>query len=174
MANRDLANGFLPVGVKGGGELPGPRAYNAVGGTAFVVGAFVRLTSGQVGVANPTAGALLGVVAGQNGYTRLGDTCIASATTNQDVFVYDHPMTIFEGQCEGTATSAQTSDLCDWSGAAGAMEVALGTSTESTLQVEEIVEGPTESRGNQVIGANSLIRFTISKHERGNTASRAT
>jgi len=167
MANRDLANGFEAVGTLSGAKLPGPTAFNSAGGQTWKVGAVARLVSGQAVNPTTTAGSLLGVVAPQQGIGRLGSTCIASATTNQDVMIYAGDDIVFQGQSSGTATSVMVGLLCDWVGAAGAQEVATATSTESVFCVRELVVGPTESRGVQAIGANSLVRFTIAKCQVG-------
>lgn len=174
MANRDLTNGFEAIGTLYGAKTPGPTAYNSTGGEAWKVGAVVALSSGQA--INPTAtvGSLLGIVAPQLGVTRLGETCIASATTSQDVMVYDDPDIVFQAQCSGTATSVMIGKLCDWEGSAGTQEINENAETEGTFLIREIVTGPTESRGIQAIGANSLVRVTIAKHQVGLYADQTT
>ena len=167
MANRDLPNGFRAVGTLWGNELPGPREYPAASGEDFVVGAVVALSSNYLVNPTTTVGSLLGVVAGQNGVTRLGDTAVSSTTTGQKIKVWDYPHTMFEAQTSGTATSAMIGKLVDWEGAAGSQEINEDATTEKTFMIREIVTGPTESRGNQAIGTNSLVRVTIAKHQAG-------
>jgi len=167
MANRDLPVGFQAIGTLSGAKLPGPVAFNSAGGETWKVGAVARLVSGQAVNPTVTCGSLLGIVAPQQGISRLGSTCITSATTNADVMIYAGSDIMFDGQCSGTATSVMVGLLCDWEGAAGVQEVNENATTESTLCVRELVVGPTESRGTQAIGANSLVRFTIAKCQVG-------
>lgn len=122
MANLDNPHGLCAVKMLNGGKIP-MHKYTSAATTAIYQGDVVTLRSaGQVAVLKTTGGAsnVIGVAANY-------------AAVSSDVWVYDHPETIFEVQSDGGTDPGSTTGL----GLVGNTGVLVVTSGNTTSKISK-------------------------------------
>ena len=167
MANTDKPNGFRPAY---GEVYHSPHKWTVAGSEAIAVGDVVYLNSdGRVAFA----------AAGQNG-DLLGVAATAvttAATTATEIWVWDHPLQVFEGQYSGNGAltdpfTTRSSAACfALAGTTGIQEINESSSTGDCFKIVGVGRDPANGEVSAV-GANQRVkcRLNLAKHVFGTTA----
>ena len=190
MANVDRPNGFRPVGHLSGGAFTGRvRKYYSINDNLFL-GDFVEkeatgTASGSGGYAGVdrmdtgTADILVGCVVGWEINPDSLNAMHHAASATLAVYINDDPMTIYEGQCDGTIAVTGIGLNADvtigagstTTGASGMEIAASGAAT--TIATPLKIMGLVEREDNDVSSANAnwlvMLNLHAYKNEGGTT-----
>jgi len=163
MANKDIPNGFKPIG-----RYAQQTLWPATASQTIVAGDMVFLDSaGRVSIATTSTAAVMGVAA----------SSVVSSTAGDDIYVYDNPLQRFSGQCSGDGALADpytcfTSGSCfDIEGTTGIMEINEDATTYDIVKVVGVGYDPLTGNSSEV-GTNQRKIFIINpvKHQLGTFA----
>ena len=147
-ANLDAPQGFKPVDINGASKS---RLHETAASQTIAKGdAVIMNSAGQIEIALSSSGTLLGVAG----------SAVTSSSAGDDIWVYDDPNQVFEGQCSGTYAITINSTFVDIEGTTGIMEINENASTEKVIQVLHMDP-------NSSVGANARVYFNIVKHQLG-------
>ena len=190
MANVDRPNGFRPVGHLSGGAFTGRvRKYYSVNDNLFL-GDLVEkeatgTASGSGGYAGvdrmdaSTADILVGCVVGWEINPDSLNAMHHAASATLAVYINDDPMTIYEGQCDGTLAVTDiglNADVTLGAGSTttGASGMEIAASGAATTQATPLkIMGLVEREDNDVASANAnwlvMLNLHAYKNEAGTT-----
>jgi len=166
MANADLPIGFIAVMDE---DYHAPHRWGATASQSIKIGDVVYLSSaGRVTIAiASTSSCILGVAA----------SSVSSATADDYIYVYDHPLQVFEGQCSGNGaladpyTTNSAAACFDLEGTTGIMEINEDASSIDIFKVVGVGKDPVTGL-DSAVGANQRkrVRFNPAIHVFGTTA----
>ena len=190
MANIDRPNGFRPVGhLSGGGFTGRVRKYYSVNDNLFLGDLVEKEATGTASgsggypgvdrMDSGTADILVGCVVGWEIDPDNLNAMHHAASTSLAVYINDDPMTIYEGQCDGTLAAADiglNADVTIASGSTttGASNMEIAASGAATTQATPLkIMGLVEREDNDVASANAnwlvMLNLHAYKNEAGTT-----
>jgi hypothetical protein len=190
MANIDRPNGFRPVGhLSGGGFTGRVRKYYSVNDNLFLGDLVEKEATGTASgsggypgvdrMDSGTADILVGCVVGWEINPDSLGAMHHAASTSLAVYINDDPMTIYEGQCDGTLAAADiglNADVTIGSGSTttGASNMEIAASGAATTQATPLkIMGLVEREDNDVASANAnwlvMLNLHAYKNEAGTT-----
>ena len=190
MANIDRPNGFRPVGhLSGGGFTGRVRKYYSVNDNLFLGDLVEKEATGTASgsggypgvdrMDSGTADILVGCVVGWEIDPDNLNAMHHAASTSLAVYINDDPMTIYEGQCDGTLAAADiglNADVTIGSGSTttGASNMEIAASGAATTQATPLkIMGLVEREDNDVASANAnwlvMLNLHAYKNEAGTT-----
>ena len=190
MANIDRPSGFRPVGhLSGGGFTGRVRKYYSVNDNLFfgdlVEKEATGTASGSGGypgvdrMDSGTADILVGCVVGWEINPDSLNAMHHAASSTLAVYINDDPMTIYEGQCDGTLAVTDiglNADVTIGSGSTttGASNMEIAASGAATTQATPLkIMGLVEREDNDVASANAnwlvMLNLHAYKNEAGTT-----
>ena len=190
MANVDRPNGFRPVGHLSGGAYTGRvRKYYSVNDALFLGDLVEKEATGTASgsggypgvdrMDSGTADILVGCVVGWEIDPDNLNAMHHAASTSLAVYINDDPMTIYEGQCDGTLAAADiglNADVTIGSGSTttGASNMEIAASGAATTQATPLkIMGLVEREDNDVASANAnwlvMLNLHAYKNEAGTT-----
>ncbi len=162
MANVDLPNGFRPV-ISENISQPHVGTYVAKANESWKAGDIaVYHTDGTVMLGSASSASALGVFASD----------VTTATSGQEVPIYDDPEQIFEGQFDGTPgrtalyTCSASANCYDIKGTTGVMEINDGATSIEIIKVVGFPVNNYFNKGllNDLASANARAYFKFNKH----------
>ena len=190
MANIDRPNGFRPVGhLSGGGFTGRVRKYYSVNDNLFLGDLVEKEATGTASgsggypgvdrMDSGTADILVGCVVGWEINPDSLNAMHHAASTSLAVYINDDPMTIYEGQCDGTLAVTDiglNADVTIGSGSTttGASNMEIAASGAATTQATPLkIMGLVEREDNDVASANAnwlvMLNLHAYKNEAGTT-----
>jgi len=190
MANVDRPNGFRPVGHLSGGAFTGrTRKYYSVNDNLFLGDIVEKEATGTASGSggypgvdrfdSATADIAVGVVVGWEINPDSLTALHHAASTSLAVYINDDPMTIYEGQCDGTLAVTDiglNADVTIGSGSTttGASNMEIAASGAATTQATPLkIMGLVEREDNDVASANAnwlvMLNLHAYKNEAGTT-----
>ena len=167
MSNKDLPNGFTPIF---GEDYHAPHRWTVAGSEAIAIGDMVAINaSGYVALGtSSTSTCILGVAA---------SSVAATASAGDTIYVWDHPLQVFEGQTSGSGAlanpySTNSSAACyDIEGTTGIQEINEDSNTYDMIKIVGVGKDPVSGE-DSAVGANQRKRFrwNLAKHAFGTTA----
>jgi len=132
MANIDAPRGLYPIRQATGGKVPMSKYYNDGTTTAIFEGDIVYLMGGG----HDKRGKILRLATTTGSDDTLGVAAnyVAAGTSNQEVWVYDSPETIFGVQSDGTTSTEQSLNV--GTVAAGIMTAGNTTTGKSLVEID--------------------------------------
>ena len=190
MANVDRPNGFRPVGhLSGGGYTGRVRKYYSVNDALFLGDLVEKEATGTASGSGGYAGVdrmdtgtgdiLVGCVVGWEINPDSLNAMHHAASATLAVYINDDPMTIYEGQCDGTLAVTDIGLNADvtlgagstTTGASGMEIAASGAAT--TIATPLKIMGLVEREDNDVASANAnwlvMLNLHAYKNEAGTT-----
>lgn len=158
MANSNIPKGFIPSRVHPYYE---PHKWTVAGSQAIAVGDMVALNSdGRVALyADTTIALILGVAA---------SPVAATAAVGDEIWVFDNPLQVFEGQCSGNGalanayTCGNSLAACfDMEGATGVQQIDENSTTNDIIHVVGGVPTDVMTGQESAVGANQRKFFRI-------------
>jgi len=129
MANVNRPNGFRPAG---GYPYYAPKVWPVAAAMTIAIGdAVIEDGAGRVSIGLANSGTILGVAA----------TPVTASDVDDDIWIFDNPDQVFEGQCSGNGALADvntcrtTANAFDIEGTTGIMEINEDASTEDVVKV---------------------------------------
>jgi len=190
MANIDRPSGFRPVGHLSGGSFTGRvRKYYSVNDNLFLGDLVEKEATGTASgsggypgvdrMDSGTADILVGCVVGWEIDPDNLNAMHHASSTSLAVYINDDPMTIYEGQCDGTLAVTDiglNADVTIGSGSTttGASNMEIAASGAATTQATPLkIMGLVEREDNDVASANAnwlvMLNLHAYKNEAGTT-----
>ena len=130
MANRDNVRGLYPIRQATGGKIPMNKYYNDGTTTAIFEGDIVYLMGGG----HDRRGKILrlATTTGSDDIIGVAANYVAAGTSNQEVWVYDSPETVFGVNSDGSTSTDHSAHI----GAVATAIVTAGNTTTGLSKVE--------------------------------------